>query len=565
MSRQRPRSIRSCGFSLSSLSSLLGRGLVLPAVVLALGGCGEAEERKPPTKADPCAERVEPPEAVPWFDGAGAFGIRDKASDFTVETLDGPFHFAKSWTGLDSHLFFVKVEIQQVLDAWNSNALKLKRFLEESPENVHYFFLSTAKDREADVREMKERMESALAALDPTLAEHWKQRLHYVTDDPRALGGSLGGFQALHGGIWFGIDRFQRWREVGSLYDFNTGKYELRFLAKEAEGFNYEKALDDRLGGFCGTEVTVFDGTKHAGGWEAGFSTTVEVELPSAEEMSRFDSMALYLYTACPGHKQGRDEGCNEWDYAHHLMLCDEGSSTECNVEFLRYVTSYGREGEWLTDVSPLLPLLKNGGKRAFQYKGANGYTLHGRLLLWNEGKSHRPVEARYLWGEGAVEVPFDTSYNDGRHEAVSFEVKDLPSTRVELFASITGHGFGSTLENCAEFCNHQHEFNLNGTEFTRDHAGDLGKYGCFDKVAEGVVPNQWGSWPFGRAGWCPGQDVKPWITDVSDALVSGQNTLTYRGLFRGDDYVPRPGGGGDYQPHVRVASWLVTYEPQNR
>lgn len=35
---------------------------------------------------------------------------------------------------------------------------------------------------------------------------------------------------------------------------------------------------------------------------------------------------------------------------------------------------------------------------------------------------------------------------------------------------------------------------------------------GCADAVLEGGMPNDKGAWMLGRAGWCNGRDVKPWV-----------------------------------------------------
>lgn len=42
------------------------------------------------------------------------------------------------------------------------------------------------------------------------------------------------------------------------------------------------------------------------------------------------------------------------------------------------------------------------------------------------------------------------------------------------------------------------------------------GSRGAAAQVSFGVVPNQYGTWPFGRAGWCPGQHVDWWEVDVT-------------------------------------------------
>jgi hypothetical protein len=498
---------------------------------------------------------------VAWSDGPYGTAIRDLAGDFTVNTLDGPWNFRQSWTGQESYLFLLKSDDSEYARAyWNSD---VKRLLKETPENTHLVLLS-ADTPQADMEAMKARIDTALGTIAYARAAAWNGRIHYVVDDVANLDGALGQFFTAYPAYHFAIDRFQRWREVGMLWDPNNGSYPIRSLGREANYFNYERRNERAMAGVDATVVTLADGTRHAGGWETGYATRLEADFPSAEEMAGFDSMAVYFYTACPNHLQGKDAGCNEWDFAQSLLLCDPADEASC-VELVRYVTPYGREGEWLTDVSPLLALVKDGGHRAFRYEGANGYDLHAKILLWNAGKPYRPVEARFLWGHGPSAQTWDATYNPSQLP-VTFTVDDPAATHVELFASISGHGWGSTAENCAEFCNHQHEFSLNGTAFLREHPTAGTSYGCYDRVDEGVVPNQFGTWPLGRAGWCPGLDVKPWVQDISDAVVSGENTLSYRALFEGEEYVPvpLPDVQDPYMPELRVASWLVFYAPAN-
>jgi hypothetical protein len=53
--------------------------------------------------------------------------------------------------------------------------------------------------------------------------------------------------------------------------------------------------------------------------------------------------------------------------------------------------------------------------------------------------------------------------------------------------------------------------FTVNGGTYEFDtsypEAGD-GDY-CMEleTIVQGVIPNQYGTWGFGRAGWCPGMD----------------------------------------------------------
>jgi hypothetical protein len=66
------------------------------------------------------------------------------------------------------------------------------------------------------------------------------------------------------------------------------------------------------------------------------------------------------------------------------------------------------------------------------------------------------------------------------------------------------------------------------------------------------MVPNQGGTWWFGRGGWCPGQQVTPWVEDLTASVTPGQTaTLSYRGLRGGSD---PPDDSGD----IVLSSYLV-------
>ena len=122
----------------------------------------------------------------------------------------------------------------------------------------------------------------------------------------------------------------------------------------------------------------------------------------------------------------------------------------------------------------------------------------------------------------------------------------------------ITGHSFGHDADNCAEFCNHTHHFDINGREYVKDHPEAGTAAGCKQQVSVGVVPNQFGTWPYGRAGWCPGLEVTPWVVDVTEAVdLNGDNTVTYQALLNRREYVPR-NPDDQFAPSISMSSWLV-------
>ncbi|PRW21088.1 Peptide-N(4)-(N-acetyl-beta-D-glucosaminyl)a sparagine amidase F [Chlorella sorokiniana] len=129
----------------------------------------------------------------------------------------------------------------------------------------------------------------------------------------------------------------------------------------------------------------------------------------------------------------------------------------------------------------------------------------------------------------------FGPGYNN--RTAAGYNFTTPPGLRRALLvARITGHGWGPETDGCADFCGTQHSFWVNGAahEFGMrfERAGAL--WACADQVPNGVVPNQHGTFLYGRNGWCPGQDVAPWVADVTAALSPlGQlNSIAYCGAL---------------------------------
>ena len=84
---------------------------------------------------------------------------------------------------------------------------------------------------------------------------------------------------------------------------------------------------------------------------------------------------------------------------------------------------------------------------------------------------------------------------------------------------------------------NTTHHFFVNGTENVRSFTIAGTNTGCMDQTGEGTVPNQYGTWWYGRSGWCPGKEVQMVMIDITDQVTGGENTIEYQGLYRGEDY----------------------------
>jgi len=549
-------------------------------------------------KAPMCS--VENPYGQPFDDKANGSEPFEAVGDFTVPTLAGDWNFKWNWTGCDSYVFLVyhpdtKYALAQQL--WKSAS---KLVFNYATQNVHIFFMSYNPDASAiasEVSALKQEMDAALAGQSKTTAAHWKYRLHYVTANAFQLPNWIGATLKNKGVFYFGIDRLQRRRQFGLLkMPLSNSPYSLSFTNYETRYFNYEwqrqqtaKTLDKA------DVVTLYDYMEVQSGW-GGKSFYTEVTLPSADKMKTFDTMALDLTLGC---KDDRDENCPEWDRDVYMYVCEQPLAAElpavvtactaktdkmacdcsvpgggtakrervcndkgtgygackcgCGIEFARQITAYRRRGRWWTDISPLLPLVANGGKQKFRYVTVDKYYLTAKLHLANQGKKTRPFAIVALY-KGAQ---FNEKYNS------KFKAKKIAvpagTKKAYISALITGHGSGTDSENCAEFCNHTHHFSVGGKTVVKSHAKAKTSSGCANEVKSGVVPNQYGTWPYGRAGWCPGQDVKLWNADISDAIEVGKDAeFTYKALFKGKVYVPKWSGTGSYKPVIKMTSWVV-------
>lgn len=521
---------------------------LLAAVLVA---CSTSKTDPPAAVADTAVEDVQQ-EASPSKFLPGPYGTtpRSLAGPFVVPTTEGGWSFEDRYTGEDHYLFVV----YQSANAYSKalfRAVGLQRLLAASPPNTHYFFL---------YRDDKAGFDAFVDASKPVITDAWTDRVHFVTKPVHELEGWLGDvyrdrdakklpyerYDAIH----WAVDATQHVREVGMLGRLGGSAGvtpDLGFLASEPAYFNFEKKREARLAADKSTIVELFRDRTVVD------ETFVDVDIP---DVTPFDTLEVDLTTNCENHRDGE---CGAWDYLSDLRLCsgeEDAGKPRCDLEMARWITTYWREGRWVTDISGMLPLLAGGGKkklrwwasRQFDPRPAN-YVASLSLRFGNRAKGMRPVSATKLFEGGALNGKYNDNYPPLKL-AIPADAK-----RAELYALITGHG--SETEQCAEFCNHTHHFKLNaGADKSLAFPGAKSADGCRKRVDEGVVPNQHGTWYFGRGGWCPGLDVAPFIADVTaDAKLGADNTLTYRALI-GDKAPELMTGYGNVQMTTYLVVW---------
>ena len=511
---------------------------------------------------------------VAWNSGPYGTNPMDYVQNFNFLTLSGTtWDFQSEWTGHDNYLFFAKYAASSYnTNLWNQNVGNL---IEKLPDNgTHFFFASFDTTYHSDVYSKRSNVNSYLSTLSSEEEAYWLDHIHYIDERFFNMNGGLGNVINDWSTFYYGIDNFQRWREVGSLNNWNSG-YNLDYLAYESQMYSKEFEVEIRQQDPAITPVTIFD-QWHNGGWGSGYNSYSNATFPNSTVMETFNTLELYFYHECEEHKTRYDSdgdgtpdsGCHEWDFLEYLKICEIiNDHSTCGTEFARYITTYGREGQWLTDVSPFLFMIKEGGTFEFKFSGANKGGLHLVALLsnWNDD-GLRPTSGEFLFrgGDFQGEYNTETATQKRQHNLT------VPqgTAKAEIVALITGHGFQDDAANCAEFCNSEHRFLMNGFDTQQDfpHAGNSSvsgdSEGCLKQVVDGTVANQLGTWPYARAGWCPGMDVKQWSHDITTWINTsgGTNNMQYRGLYNGVDYQPVNDDGGGSQ-RIEVASWIVYYE----
>ncbi len=522
--------------------------------------------------------------------------------------IGAEYDFRNNWDGNNSYIFIhYHSAVANSSALWNSNT-KID-FINNSPDNVHYFFLSEGNNPEQMAIDMKADFDEVLQNLTEEEWIHWNSHLHFIPQRVSTINNWIS--EILPGKVAFAIDRFQQIRQIGYLGNPSsfTGTH-LSYIAHEAHYFNYEfeniyepnREYD---------EITIFDREIYTGGWAS--TITQLVEFPTNEELNNYSGLSVDLLRGCPDSNGNySDQGCDDYDRIAHLYLCDgicydeieyswiteqgiceqsgfswinescistqyfgNESQTSCEelnygwnynsecYEIARWITPFDRQPHHLTDITPFLANTRPGGVKMIKYQesGWPNSLLTLKLRLYSEEAESTPQSFIPIWN-GTVQ--FNPNYGDNR-PATQFEVPEN-ATKVEFVSYITGHGWGSNgCFNCSEFCNSNHIFSINGGEyeFSKDHPEASANNHCMsiEMISQGTIPNQYGTWGYGRAGWCPGLDVEPFITDLTNHVYIGASNIIDYDACRvsGNSCVTPPVCQGDgYCPEIAMSSYII-------
>ena len=538
--------------------------LIVFAVLFIFAACSDSKKTEEPASDDdirtdqdadetaPDGDQTENPDETPdeaaknpdFEDLECGTSFGDYACDFTLPLDSGEWNFAENYSKDENYLFvFYRGKNSTSKKIWTTNLYNL---FDKAPGNIHFFFLVDNDQAETVEEKIQIIKDSVADAFDMVGNSDILKKIHFVPKPASETDPWIAELLKNNSDFFFGIDRFRRIRQGGSFSSWNSSTLPPEFdnLYKEAELYDYEKKISDFIEKNS-ENSTVFKGLESVPFDEEGWTKNIDFTV-NFEGLSENGELYLLLEQLCENPKD-----C-EWDRLEQLFLCDENGKN-CETEIGRWITTYGRSGKWLTDITPLKPLFEKNGKYSFRFTVDGDYYVNSLDFIFVR-KDIPAGTAEPLFNQ---REQFDENYNS--HFEPQIIITDSIK-KAEIVAFITGHGNGSEEANCAEFCQFESVFTVNGNDFAIDFDNAGTADGCFEKVNDGVVPNQYGSWPYGRAGWCPGQDVKLIRIDVTDAIVSGTNTFSYAAYLDGKIYEPVVTDESGYRAEIYLSSYLVIY-----
>ena len=271
-----------------------------------------------------------------------------------------------------------------------------------------------------------------------------------------------------------------------------------------------------------------------------------EVDLPPAA--FAFGRVLLTLEI----HDAGQD--WDEWDRNGHLYVVDDDGE---RWDIVPFITSYRTECRWEVDVTHFRPLL--AGKRRFVIQaGTNFYKNRGYMmsvsLEYHHGTpSLSPFRVVPLW-HGTARYRSEENHFRDFFDARRVEIPD-ETAGARVYITTTGHS------QVGEFTPSAREVVVApraGEPTEARFANTLWRSDCY------LNPNrpQFGTWKFARAGWAPGDVVRPWRIDLDRHIIPGETAeLRYEPQPYDFDGVANPPAQAavDQASHV-VRAYLILY-----
>jgi len=280
-------------------------------------------------------------------------------------------------------------------------------------------------------------------------------------------------------------------------------------------------------------------------GWNAQYKALVNFP-----EQGEWSKILMFQTLKCDSATAGDGYPCGEWDYIWNTFIKTPVADTVEVYTLGSFVTPYGKRLElggekgwqWEYDVTEYAPILKG----EVELVAGNNQELMNLEFLFIRGVPPRKVisvQNVYPYGE--------YKYEHLSSDSLLKETKLVLSAEANAFsikATISGHGHAGPY-NCCEWDSKTHTYRFNGWETF--------KWNVWKDCGGNPIYPQGGTWPFDRAGWCPGTKVDVYEFDLTPKVSPGDTIML--------DYSIEPyRNNGEKDGTFRMSHQLFSYGPSS-
>ena len=281
-------------------------------------------------------------------------------------------------------------------------------------------------------------------------------------------------------------------------------------------------------------------------GWNAQYEKVVK--FPDKDIQWR--KIFLIQTLKCDSTTKGDQYPCGEWDYIWNILVDVPSADTFETFSLGSFVTPYGKRlkmgeefgWEWIYDITDYASILIGDRKIIV----GNNQELLDLKFLFIKGLPTRNilnVENIYPYG--------NYKYGDLSDDIILKEKKLFlfPNAKgYKIKSVISGHGHAGP-RNCCEWDEKTHTYYIDDWQLFR--------WNIWKDCGNNPIYPQGGTWPFDRAGWCPGTKVDEFEFELTPFVKSADTIMIDYGI---QPYL----NDGEKEGDFRMSHQIIAYGAPN-
>ena len=291
-------------------------------------------------------------------------------------------------------------------------------------------------------------------------------------------------------------------------------------------------------------------------GWNAQYHEMVDFP-----EHGPWAKILMLQTLKCDSSTKGDEYPCGAWDYIWNTLIAvPKGDSTE-TFSIGSFVTPYGKRLElggekgwtWTYDMTDYAPILR--GLREITV-GNNQELLDLKFLFINGTPTRNILKVENLYPYGDYKYS-ELSDNKVLKDKTIYLMPNASGYKIK--ATISGHGHAGP-HNCCEWDSKTHTYYK--VENNIDQSGkrsdwELFRWNVWKDCGNNPIYPQGGTWPFDRAGWCPGTKVDEYEFELTPFVSPGDSITIDYGIEPYSD-------NGEKDGFFYMTHQVFTYEAPN-